>query len=99
MPPLAVEEEITSLVDGLHYKQKVERSLDLLSWADKEYGDDLVVANSLGKDSVVVWHLAKRVNPAMRGFIVTTLQTARDGAVDAGAGGQVPRTAGISQRR
>jgi phosphoadenosine phosphosulfate reductase len=32
----------------------------------------MVVANSLGKDSVVVWHLAKRIAPAIRGFIVTT---------------------------
>jgi phosphoadenosine phosphosulfate reductase len=31
-----------------------------------------VVANSLGKDSVAVWHLAKRVSPSIRGFIVTT---------------------------
>jgi len=31
-----------------------------------------VVANSLGKDSCVVWDLAKRVSPHIRGFIVTT---------------------------
>jgi phosphoadenosine phosphosulfate reductase len=30
------------------------------------------VANSLGKDSLVVWHLAKRVSRDIRGFIVTT---------------------------
>ncbi len=72
MSSLSVDEDIKSLVDGLHYKQKVDRALDLLAWADKEHGDALVVANSLGKDSVVVWHLARRVNPKMRGFIVTT---------------------------
>ena len=31
-----------------------------------------MVANSLGKDSSTVWHLAKRVDPKIRGFIVTT---------------------------
>ncbi|MCG2705187.1 MAG: phosphoadenylyl-sulfate reductase, partial [Candidatus Omnitrophica bacterium] len=31
-----------------------------------------VVANSLGKDSVAVWDLTKKVNPEIRGFIVTT---------------------------
>jgi len=65
-------EEIHYLVDKLTFKQKVERSLGLISDAYDEYGDGLVVANSLGKDSVVVWDLAKRVNPAIRGFIVTT---------------------------
>ncbi|HEV58365.1 MAG TPA: phosphoadenylyl-sulfate reductase [Phycisphaerales bacterium] len=66
------QEEVRSLVEGLNYTQKVQRSLDLIAEAWKEYGDRLVVANSLGKDSVVVWHLAKRVSPQIRGFIVTT---------------------------
>jgi len=66
------QEEVRSLVEGLNYAQKVQRSLDLIAEAWKEYGDRLVVANSLGKDSVVVWHLAKRVSPQIRGFIVTT---------------------------
>ena len=65
-------EEIHYLVDKLTFKQKVERSLGLISDAYAEYGDGLVVANSLGKDSVVVWDLAKRVSPNIRGFIVTT---------------------------
>ena len=68
----AVREDVKALVEGLNYKQKVERSLDLISQAHREFGDSLVVANSLGKDSVVVWHLAKRVSPDIRGFIVTT---------------------------
>lgn len=67
-----VEENIAGLVDGLNFKQKVERSLDLIEQAYKLYGEALVVANSLGKDSVAVWHLAKRVSPDIRGFIVTT---------------------------
>ncbi|MGK7345505.1 MAG: phosphoadenylyl-sulfate reductase [Candidatus Nitrospinota bacterium M3_3B_026] len=66
------EEEIEKLVEGLHFKQKVERAKNLLEWAFAEYGDNAVVANSLGKDSMVVWDLARKVNPAARGFIVTT---------------------------
>ncbi|TFG48149.1 MAG: phosphoadenylyl-sulfate reductase [Candidatus Brocadiia bacterium] len=65
-------ENIAELVQGLNFAQKVERSLDLIEQAYAEYGDGLVVANSLGKDSSAVWHLAKRVNPKIRGFIVTT---------------------------
>jgi phosphoadenosine phosphosulfate reductase len=68
----ATPDEIHGLVNGLNFKEKVERSLDLISDAYREHGDGLVVANSLGKDSVVVWDLAKRVSPAIRGFIVTT---------------------------
>jgi len=67
-----VREDVTTLVDALNFAQKVERSLDLISDAHREHGDSMVVANSLGKDSVVVWHLAKRVSPLIRGFIVTT---------------------------
>lgn len=66
------KEDIKSLVDGLNFAEKVERSLRLIREAHEEYGDKLVVANSLGKDSVAVWHLAKRVSPDIRGFIVTT---------------------------
>jgi phosphoadenosine phosphosulfate reductase len=68
----AVKEDITRLVDGLNFKEKVERSLTLIEEAYRKFGDSLVVANSLGKDSVAVWHLAKRVSPLIRGFIVTT---------------------------
>jgi phosphoadenosine phosphosulfate reductase len=68
----AVKEDITRLVDGLNFKEKVERSLALIEEAYRKFGDSLVVANSLGKDSVAVWHLAKRVSPLIRGFIVTT---------------------------
>ncbi len=67
-----VTDNVKELVDGLNFAQKVERSLELISQALDEYGDGLVVANSLGKDSSAVWHLAKRVSPAIRGFIVTT---------------------------
>jgi phosphoadenosine phosphosulfate reductase len=65
-------DEIHRLVGDLNFKQKVDRSLDLLMEAYKEYGDALVVANSLGKDSCAVWDLAKRVSPKIRGFVVTT---------------------------
>jgi phosphoadenosine phosphosulfate reductase len=65
-------EELTELVDGLTFAQKVNRSLGLISKAYEEHGDRMVVANSLGKDSVVVWHLAKRVSPKIPGFVITT---------------------------
>ena len=65
-------DDLKYLVHNLNYKQKVERSLQLIEAAYEKYGDGLVVANSLGKDSVCVWALAKMVNPAIRGFIVTT---------------------------
>lgn len=64
--------DVRELVDGLNFKEKVDRALALISEAYDKYGDRLVVANSLGKDSVCVWDLAKKVNPGIRGFIVTT---------------------------
>ena len=67
-----VDENIQELVENLNYKQKVDRALALIDEAFREYGDALVVANSLGKDSVAVWDLAKRVSRDIRGFIVTT---------------------------
>ncbi len=68
----ATREDVKALVEGLNFAEKVERSLDLIADAYRAYGDQLVVANSLGKDSVAVWHLAKRVSPDIKGFIVTT---------------------------
>jgi phosphoadenosine phosphosulfate reductase len=69
---LATENDVNLLVDELNFKEKVDRSLWLISEAHKIYGDALVVANSLGKDSVAVWHLAKRISHRIRGFVVTT---------------------------
>ena len=66
------KDDIKTLVDSLNFKEKVERSLALIEEAYKKYGDRLVVANSLGKDSVAVWDLAKRVSPKIKGFIITT---------------------------
>lgn len=66
------KDDLKLLVDNLNFKEKVDRSLALIEEAYEKYGDNLVVANSLGKDSVAVWDLAKRVNPKIRGFIVTT---------------------------
>ena len=64
--------DLKELVETLNFKQKVERSKGLIRRAYDSYGDALVVANSLGKDSMVVWDLAKRVEPRIGGFIVTT---------------------------
>ena len=68
----STSEDIRGLVDGLNFAEKVERSLNLIQRAHDEFGDRLVIANSLGKDSCVVWDLAKRVSPDIGGFIVTT---------------------------
>ena len=67
-----VQEDVRRLVEALNFAEKVDRSLGLIREAYEEYGDRLVVANSLGKDSCVVWDLAKRVDPRIPGFIVTT---------------------------
>jgi len=72
MPLAATTEDVRELVDGLDFAEKVNRALSLMEQAHIVYGDRLVVANSLGKDSCVVWDLAKRVAPQIRGFIVTT---------------------------
>ncbi len=72
MSLLGNKDDIKELVETLNFKQKLKRSLALIKEAYKKYGDNLVIANSLGKDSVCVWDLAKRVNPKIRGFIVTT---------------------------
>jgi len=66
------QEDVRSLVEKLNYAQKVDRALGLIREAYEEFGEGLVVANSLGKDSGVVWDLAKRVSPDIKGFIVTT---------------------------
>jgi phosphoadenosine phosphosulfate reductase len=67
-----VTENVSELVTRLNFAEKVGRSLELIDRAYTEFGDNLVVANSLGKDSSVIWHLAKRISPNIRGFIVTT---------------------------
>ena len=64
--------DVLSLVDSLNFAEKVDRSLTLIGQAYERFGDRLVVANSLGKDSSVVWHLTKRVDAKIRGFVVTT---------------------------
>ncbi len=66
------KDDIKTLVETLNFNEKVKRSLGLIKEAYEKYGEGLVVANSLGKDSVAVWDLAKRVSPKIRGFIVTT---------------------------
>ena len=66
------KDDLKYLVDNLNFKEKVDRSLTLIEEAYNKYGDGLVVANSLGKDSVAVWDLAKRVSPKIKGFVVTT---------------------------
>lgn len=72
MELMNTQEDLKELVEKLNFKEKVDRSLSLIKEAYDQYKDSLVVANSLGKDSMVIWDLAKRVDPKIRGFIVTT---------------------------
>ena len=72
MAVIANQEDVKRLVESLNFAQKVDRSLGLIREAYEEFGERLVVANSLGKDSVAVWDLAKQVSQDIRGFIVTT---------------------------
>lgn len=64
--------DVKKMVSSLNFSEKVERSKRLIRKAYEVYKDRLAVANSLGKDSMVVWDLAKRVDPKIDGFIVTT---------------------------
>jgi phosphoadenosine phosphosulfate reductase len=66
------KDDLKELVEKLNFKEKVGRSLRLIEEAYKKYGDGLVVANSLGKDSAAAWDLTMKVSPKIRGFIVTT---------------------------
>lgn len=68
----AEKENMMELAGKLNLAEKIERSLGLLEEVYGEFGEGAVISNSLGKDSTVVWHLAKKVNPDARGFIVTT---------------------------
>lgn len=72
MTTAVAEANLPHLVETLSFDHKVDRSLTLIRDAYRQFGERLVVANSLGKDSCAVWHLAKRVAPEIRGFIVTT---------------------------
>jgi len=65
-----VAEDVFALAGDLTFKEKVDRSLWLLEAARRDFGDRLVVANSLGTG--VVWHLAKRVDLGIPGFTVLT---------------------------
>jgi len=67
-----VTENVAELVTELNFAEKVQRSLDMIRRAHEEFGEGLVLAHSLGKDSSVIWHLAKQVEPKIPGFIVTT---------------------------
>ena len=66
------EDGFQELADRLNFREKVERSLQLLGEAFEKFGTQMIVAHSLGKDSCVVWDLAKRVDPRIPGFIITT---------------------------
>jgi phosphoadenosine phosphosulfate reductase len=60
------------LVTHLNYREKVERSRELIRSAWEGHGKGFIIAHSLGKDSSVVWHMAKEIDQKIKGFIVTT---------------------------
>lgn len=66
------ERNVNDLVEGLDFSEKVDRALNFIDEARRQFGAGLVVANSLGKDSAVVWDLAKRVSKDIEGFVVLT---------------------------
>jgi phosphoadenosine phosphosulfate reductase len=72
MKVASTNDDIESLAEKLNFAEKVERSLQLIERAYEEHGSRLVIADSMGKDSSVVWDLAQRVIPEPRGFVVTT---------------------------
>lgn len=60
------------LADSLNTQFEAADALELLRWADQNFGDRLVVASSFGAEDVVLIDLISRVNPAMRIFTLDT---------------------------
>jgi phosphoadenosine phosphosulfate reductase len=73
-----VASDAQRFITGLNFAEKVERAKKLLGEAYSKHGNGLVVAHSMGKDSCVVWDLAKEVVPSVRGFCVTTRHKPRE---------------------
>ncbi len=46
---LKEEVDIKSLVGKLNFKEKVDRAMSLIDTFYKKFGDNLIIANSLGK--------------------------------------------------
>jgi len=72
MSLLASKEDLKHLVETLNFKEKVERSKELIREAYAKYGNSLAVANSLCNDSVSVLDLTKRRTPKTTDCIVST---------------------------
>jgi 3'-phosphoadenosine 5'-phosphosulfate sulfotransferase (PAPS reductase)/FAD synthetase len=56
----------------LGFSEKIARSLSLIHSAYEQLGDRLVFEHNLTPESTVVWDLAKRASPNIRGFCVAT---------------------------
>ena len=56
----------------LGFAEKLARSLSLIHSAYGQLGDGLVIEHNLTRESGVVWDLAKRASPKIRGFCVAT---------------------------
>jgi len=61
--------DIKELVDGLNFARKVDRSPGLIRQGWEEFGERLVVANSLGKDSAAVEAREELFTPVKPGTI------------------------------
>lgn len=67
-----MKSDLMELTKTLNFKEKINRAIRIINEAIATYGDKIIVAHSLGKDSCVVWDLALKVNRTIKGFIVTT---------------------------
>jgi 3'-phosphoadenosine 5'-phosphosulfate sulfotransferase (PAPS reductase)/FAD synthetase len=60
--------------------EKLLRALALLYAAREQFGDRLAVERDLSRDSCVVWELARRVDPGIKGFFVAARLRAEEEA-------------------
>jgi len=54
------------------FAEKLAHSLTLIRGAHMQLGDQLVVEHNLTRESCVVWDLARRASPGIRGFCIAT---------------------------
>ena len=59
-------------------EEKIQHSKDLIQQALQTYGDKVAVACSWGKDSMVLLHLARSINPEVPIFSVLTIHKPKD---------------------
>ncbi len=76
--PSSTWKKIKGVADGfVETNEKVEASLEFLEWVMNRH-PKIALANSFGKDSMVVYHLARRINPDVTCFSVLTRYKPRE---------------------